>query len=331
MKQKKYSKTSSTYLDAKLNFFEHINEKIKKSVKGISVTKKRNVTLPRSSLLTIYKSFIRPHLGYGDVIYDQPNNNRLSKKIESIRYNATLAITGAVRRTLRDKFYQELGLESLKDRRLLRRLCYLHKVLSTKLPAYLYELIPPVINSHRNPGCYIALYCRTDLLRNSFLPFSINECNKLHPDIKNLDSHEMFRKKLLNFVRSSEKSIFNIYDSQGSKLLSRVRLGFSHLGEHKFQHNFADFVNLLYSCTLETESTDHCFLRCQNYVSFRTALMNELSSINSGIISLRSSALLEVILYGDKMLNDNSNQQILTATINYIKNTHRFKQSFLNI
>ena len=47
--------------------------------------------------------------------------------------------------------------------------------------------------------------------------------------------------------------------------------------------------------------------------------MNELSSINSGIISLRPSVLLEVIFYGDKMLNDNSNQQILTATINYIK------------
>ena len=55
--------------------------------------------------------------------------------------------------------------------------------------------------------------------------------------------------------------------------------------------------------------------------------MNELSSINSGIISLRPSALLEVILYGDKMLSDNSNQQIVTATINYVKNTQRFEQS----
>ena len=59
--------------------------------------------------------------------------------------------------------------------------------------------------------------------------------------------------------------------------------------------------------------------------------MNELSSINSGIISLRPSALLEVILYGDKMLSDNSNQQILTATINYIKNTQRFEQSLFQI
>ena len=121
------------------------------------------------------------------------------------------------------------------------------------------------------------------------------------------------------------KFFFSVYKTQGSKALNRLRTGFSHLREQRLQHNFANTVNPLCSCALETESTDHFFLRCQNYVSFRTALMNELSSINSGIISLRSSALLEVILYGDKMLNDNSNQQILTATINCIKNTQQFE------
>ena len=50
----------------------YLNEKIKKAVEGIIVIKKLNVTLLCSSLLTIYKSFIRPHLDYGDVIYDQP-------------------------------------------------------------------------------------------------------------------------------------------------------------------------------------------------------------------------------------------------------------------
>ena len=74
-----------------------------------------NLLLPRSSLLTIYKSFVRPHLDYGDVIYDQPNNSRLSDKTESVQYNAALAITGAIRGTSKDKLYQELGLESLKD------------------------------------------------------------------------------------------------------------------------------------------------------------------------------------------------------------------------
>ena len=121
LNSKNTQKHLGLYLDTKLNFSEHINEKIKKAVRGISVIKNLNVTSLHSSLLTIYKSFIRPHLDYGDVIYDQPNNNRLSEKIESIQYNAALAITGAITETSREKLYQKLGLESLKDRRWLRR------------------------------------------------------------------------------------------------------------------------------------------------------------------------------------------------------------------
>ena len=85
------------FLDSKLSFYDHINEQIKKPTKGVNVISKMNLLLPRSSLLAIYKSFVRPHLDYGDVIYDQPNNSRLSDKIESVQYNAALAITGAIR------------------------------------------------------------------------------------------------------------------------------------------------------------------------------------------------------------------------------------------
>ena len=62
-----------------------------------------NLLLPRSSLLTIYKSFVRPHLDYGDVVYDQPNNSRLSDKTETLQYNAVLAITGAIIGTSKEK------------------------------------------------------------------------------------------------------------------------------------------------------------------------------------------------------------------------------------
>ena len=68
-----------------------------------------SLLLPRSSLLTIYKSFVRPR----DVIHDQPNNSSLSHKIETVQYKADLAITAFALA----KLYQELGLESLKDRR----------------------------------------------------------------------------------------------------------------------------------------------------------------------------------------------------------------------
>ena len=59
--------------------------------------------LPRLALVTIYKTFIRPHLDYGDVLYDQAFNNSFHAKMESIQYNACLAITGAIRCTSREK------------------------------------------------------------------------------------------------------------------------------------------------------------------------------------------------------------------------------------
>ena len=102
------------FLDSKLSFFDHINEKIKKATKGVNVIRKMNLLLPRSFLLTIYKLFARPHLDYGDATYDQPNNSRLSDKIESVQYHVALTITGAIRGTSKEKLYQELGLESLK-------------------------------------------------------------------------------------------------------------------------------------------------------------------------------------------------------------------------
>ena len=98
--------------------------------------------MPRQALLTIYKSFVRPHLDYGDIIYDQPKNESFCQKLESHQYNAALAITRAVRGTSQTKIYQELGLESLKFRRYFRRLCTFFKIQQSGLPFYLFNLIP---------------------------------------------------------------------------------------------------------------------------------------------------------------------------------------------
>ena len=61
---------------------------------------KLQTILSRNSLLTIYKSFIRPILDYADVIYDHPANVSFSKKTESVQYNEALAITGTIKGSL---------------------------------------------------------------------------------------------------------------------------------------------------------------------------------------------------------------------------------------
>ena len=80
--------------------------------KTIGLLRKLQAVLPRPSLVTIYKAFISPHPRYRDIIYDQAYKESFHQKLESIQYNAVLAIAGAIRGTSREKLYQELSLES---------------------------------------------------------------------------------------------------------------------------------------------------------------------------------------------------------------------------
>ena len=115
------------FLDPKLSFDEHIQCILIKIHKIIGLIRKLQPVIPRAALLTIYKSFLRPHLDYGDVIYDSAFNESFQNKLESVQYNAALAITGATRSSSREKLYQELGLEPLKSWRWYRKLCLFFK------------------------------------------------------------------------------------------------------------------------------------------------------------------------------------------------------------
>ena len=74
-------------------------------MKGIGILQKLQSILLQTSLLTFYKSFIRPNLDYGDVVYDQPSNDAFSNKLQTVQYNAALAITGAIKVISREKLY----------------------------------------------------------------------------------------------------------------------------------------------------------------------------------------------------------------------------------
>ena len=86
-------------LDEKLNYNTHIKEKLSKVYKGIGLLRNFFNKLSRQALVTMYKAFIRPHLDYGDIVYDKPNNETFINKIEKVQYDATLAITGTIRGT----------------------------------------------------------------------------------------------------------------------------------------------------------------------------------------------------------------------------------------
>jgi len=73
--------------------------------------------------------------------------NYLMELTEKVQYQAALAVTGAWQGTDRVKLYEELGWESLTDRRLYRRILQMHKIFDGQTPSYLREKLPPNRNS----------------------------------------------------------------------------------------------------------------------------------------------------------------------------------------
>ena len=163
-------------LDEKLNFIQHIDSAISKINKGIAVINKLRYSLPRKSLITLYKAFLRPLIDYRDIIYDQPHNESFCEKIESVQYKAALAITGALQGTSREKIYQELGLESHKSRRWVKRLTCMFKIMRNEAPDYLIHLIPNCAQTVITRNCHIPKYhCRTECFKYSFFPSALTD------------------------------------------------------------------------------------------------------------------------------------------------------------
>ena len=104
---------------------DHITSKLTIVNKLISTLRKLYNYMARDPLVTIYKSFIRSYLetltDYADVALEKPSNATFSNRIESAQYNAALAIAGTIRGTSKEKLYQELGFETMKERRWFRK------------------------------------------------------------------------------------------------------------------------------------------------------------------------------------------------------------------
>ena len=89
--------------------------------------------------------------------------------IEKIQYQAALAVTGTWQDTSHVKICEELGWESLSDRRISRRVLQIHKIIDEKTPKYLRDCLPPNRNIVLNlPYVFQEFKTRTDRYASSF-------------------------------------------------------------------------------------------------------------------------------------------------------------------
>ena len=125
-----------------------------------------------------------------------------------------------------------------------------------------------------------------------------------------MTSYTAFKNALLTFIRPKHVDTFGIHNPIRMQLLARLRLGFSHLNEHKFRHNFRDFLNPLCKCKLEPETTSHFLLRCHLFQVERATLLNDIKGVDEHIISDNTNNSDQILLYGNKNYNHDTNKKI---------------------
>ena len=276
---------------------------------------------------------MRPHLDYGAIIYDNPGNSSFIDRLESIQYNAALAITGCIRGTSKYKLYNELGFESLEDRRWCRRLVLFYKIEKGFAPKYLSDYLPKQFfssYSFRSRPVTRSFNVRTERFRNSFFPFCLSAWNKLDCHIRDLPTVPAFKRAINNFYRPVPNSVFSINNPYGIMHVTRLRVGLSHLKEHKFRHNFQDTTDPFCDCRSgSVEDSKHYLLHCSNFNSQRLDLFNGLSNSSISLLPFNSDTLLFILLYGFPQFTDAENNSIISAVIKYIIDSDRFSGPLL--
>ena len=127
---------------------------------------------------------------------------------------------------------------------------------------------------------------RHTFLKNSFFPSTIIEWNKLDHNIRNSNSFNIFRKSILKFIRPSVNNLFNSHNPKGIKFITKLRLGLSHLRQHKFKHSFQDSINQFCNCVLDIESTAHYLLHCPTYITERRTLLSIIENMDKNLLDL---------------------------------------------
>ena len=268
-----------------LNFLSHIREAIGKARRGIGMIRFLSKYVARDVLDQIYKLYVRPHLDYGDIIYhkyDPEMRLTFTQRLEQTQYSAALAVAGAWRGTNRQRLYEELGWESLYHRRWYRRLCHFFNLVKSQSPCYLLMKSLPNVNLTTVFDTLVIMKYKLPepiaFLILTYFHNTLFEWNLLGDEIKNSISLSQFKSKLLKIIRPEGNSVYNISDIEGVRLLTKLRLRFSVLNEHKFRHNF-DSLTLFCACGNDMEDNEHFLLHCPQFDVMRQDLFGQLSDI----------------------------------------------------
>ena len=142
-----------------------------------------------------------------------------------------------------------------------------------------------------------------------------------------------FKHNILKFIKIHPKKFFDCYNHREIRLMTQLRLGLSHIREHKF-NNFQNCISPLCCCGMDIESSSHFFPHCPLLDDKRVTLLSTLSKIYCKIIETNESSLTETLLFGSSLFHSKKDSLILKThpliTFHPLKDSKNPCLTFLN-
>ena len=106
----------------------------------------------------------------------------------------------------------------------------------------------------------------------------MREWNQLDESFKSSPTISVFKRELIRLMRPQKRSLFGFHDIKGVRLLTRLRVEFSDLREHRFRHNFQCSSPMCF-CLTGIENNEHFLLHCPRHSSQRRDLFDRISNV----------------------------------------------------
>ena len=261
-------------LNKKMSWDNHIDFIYSSTNKCVGLLQKTSFLIPRKAKEKIDKSFIKPIIEYGNIIYSNSTITKLNL-LDKLQRRCAVICLNSYKLTETVKLYRELGWDTLEHRRKKHKLCLMYKIIKKMTPTYLHNLLPqPSQHTYatRNINNLKHIKCRTSRYRSSFLPSMILAWNKLPTNIKESATLNIF--KTICSEKTEKPQYKHICTGPGYRHHTRIRLGLSALNQQRFTYNLIE-TKFCDNCRDKDESPKHYFLECPQYEIFRITLLRQ--------------------------------------------------------
>ena len=319
LKNVKFHKHLGITFSVDMQWSHHIDCVTSHAYKRINMMRFLKYKWSTFCLGTCYKSFVRPVLEYGDIVYSSCKKADAAKLV-SVQNDALRIIAGAKRFTSNFLLLNETGFQTLETRRDAHSMILFCKCLHNKVPQYLTDCMPERLHSRNTRSAasptFRIIKASSTQYQNSLFP----KC------LKFFNTHDLnFRSSeytaQLNHFRKKCNKEQNGYYLMGSRfvqvVLSQLRLRFSNLNEHLFSKGCIDSPQC--RCSGGSETVKHYFIECPMQSGPREDLFGILHNYTD---DKSTSAILNIILQRVNIRDHNF--KIIEAVSKYIIKSNRF-------